>query len=213
MLFLSSIVIPMVLFIQGCTQVSRGEGLEARLAAVTEVIVDVPSLTPAYTTDCQEAWVRITTTRGPDAYLTLNAKKPANSTNSGKWTPHLPQDGYYRVEAYIPVHTYPVTWCTSGRTVDADTADARYEIHHASGITTKTSSQRPLADQWLDLGAYPFKAGTSGYVFLDDLNGETDFSSTISYATLLTKARSSALSNYCESYPTAPSATPSPVYR
>jgi hypothetical protein len=128
--------------------------------------------------------VRITTTRGPYAYLTLNANKPANSTNSGKWTPNLPQDGYYQVEAYIPTHGHPVTWCTSGRTVDLDTADARYEIHHASGITTKSASQRPLADQWLDLGAYPFKAGTSGYVFLDDLNGEADFTSTISYSAL-----------------------------
>ena len=184
-LSLSSIVIPMALLtlilgILGCTQTSRSE----RLAAATEVIVDVPTLTPAYTGDCQEAWVRITTNLGPYAYLTLNAKNPANSTNSGKWTPNLPQDGFYRVEAYIPAHDHPLTWCTSGRVIYSDTVEARYEIHYASGITTKSASQRPLADQWLDLGAYPFKAGSSGYVVLDDLNGETDFTATISYSAL-----------------------------
>ncbi len=184
-LSLSSIVIPvalltLILGILGCTQNSRSE----RLAAATEVIVDVPTLTPAYTGDCQEAWVQITTNLVPYAYLTLNAKNPANSTNSGKWTPNLPQDGFYRVEAYIPAHDLPLTWCTSGRVIYSDTVEARYEIHHASGVTTKSASQRPLANQWLDLGAYPFKAGSSGYVFLDDLNGETDFTSTITYSAL-----------------------------
>jgi len=183
-LLLSSTVIPIALFVLvlctlGCTQTSRSE----RLAAATEVIVDEPTLAPAYTGDCKEAWERLTTTRGPYAYLTLNAKDQANSTNSGKWTPNLPQDGFYRVEAYIPAHD-PVVWCTTGRTIYSDTVDARYEIQHASGITTKSASQRPLANQWLDLGTYPFKAGSSGYVFLDDLNGEANFTSTMSYSAM-----------------------------
>jgi photosystem II stability/assembly factor-like uncharacterized protein len=210
-LLLSSIVIPIALFVLilctlGCTQTSRSE----RLAAATEVIVGVPTLTPAYTGDCQEAWERITTIPGPYAYLTLNAKDQANSTNSGKWTPNLPQDGLYRVEAYIPAHD-PVVWCTSGRTIYSDTVDARYEIHHASGITTKSASQRTLADQWLDLGAYLFKAGSSGFVFLDDLNGEANFASTISYSAMrFTFLGATQISYFPFISKASPTATPSP---
>jgi hypothetical protein len=215
-LFLSSILsplalLPLILFTLSCTQASLSNGAESDLAAVTEVIVDTPTLDPAYTSECQDAWMRITTNRGPYAYLTLNAKNPANSTNSGKWTPNLPQDGFYRVEAYVPAHDHPVIFCTSGRSVDSDTADARYDIHHASGITTKSASQRSLSDQWLDLGAYPFKAGASGYVFLDDLNGETDFTSTMSYSAMRFTYLGPIQGNYLSIISKAiPTATPSP---
>jgi hypothetical protein len=215
-LLLSSTVIPLALLLLvlctlGCTKTSRSEGEEDGLAAATEVIVDVPTLMPAFTDNCQEAWMRITTNRGPYAYLTLNTKKPANSTNSGKWIPNLPQDGFYRIEAYIPAHDHPLTWCNPERVPNSDTMDARYEIHHASGITTKSASQSPLADQWLDLGAYPFKAGSSGYVFLGDLNGETDFTSTIAYSALRFTFQSPIQESYFPLISKAsPPATPSP---
>ena len=185
-------------------------------AAVT---LDAPTtLDPPYTADCQDAWKRISTNLGSNAYLTLNAHDAVYSSNSGTWTPTLPQDGFYRVEAYIPAHD-PIEWCTSGsnppRTINADTVDARYEIHHAGGITTQSASQRAVSNQWLDLGSYPFKAGSSGYVFLDDLNSEPNFTSTISYSAMRFTYLSPISTGYfpiiakSQSTPT-PSPTPSP---
>lgn len=214
-LFLTTIAIPLsllglVLMLLGSLRGGRGEALEARVPAAVEIIVDVPTLNPPYTSDCQDAWKRIPTNLGSYAYLTLNAHDAVYSTNSGTWKPTLPQDGFYRVEAYIPGHD-PVAWCVSGRTIYSDTVDARYEIHHAGGITTKGVSQRALANQWLDLGSYPFKAGSGGYVFLDDLTSEANFTSTISYSAMRFTYLSSNTASY---FPliskSQPTATPSP---
>jgi photosystem II stability/assembly factor-like uncharacterized protein len=196
----------LILCTLGCTQ-----GISGSVSAPDIVVtVNEPALTPAYDPGCSDAWERITTELGSYAYLTLNTKDQANSTNSGKWTPDLPQDGFYQVEAYIPAHD-PVVWCSSGRTISSDTAEARYEIYHASGVTTKSVSQRALSNQWLDLGAYPFKAGESGYVFLDDLNGEANFTSTISYSaarfTFLGPIKGNYLPMISKAFPTE---TPAP---
>ena len=189
---------------------SRDRVLEAGSALAVEVVIEEPVLDPTFTGQCEEAWERITTDRGAYAYLTLNTKDPAYSTNSGTWKPTLPQAGFYRVEAYIPAHA-PVVWCSSGRTIYSDTIEARYEIHHALGVTTQSVSQRGLKNQWLDLGAYPFKSGDTGYVFLDDLNGEENFASTISYSAMRFTYLGEILPGYLPIVANAiPTATPAP---
>jgi hypothetical protein len=87
------------------------------------------------------------------------------------------------VEAYIPEHAAFVWPCTR-RLIPGDTADAHYVIHHAAGAQERRLSQQPLANQWLDLGEYPFAAGQSGYVTLSDLNAEADFTRTVSFSAL-----------------------------
>jgi len=151
---------------------------------IPPVVLNEPTtLTPAFGPCENTYWESIPTILGTTAYLTLNVNSPASSFNSGKWQPILPEEGFYRVEAYIPAHD-PFTFCKPAVEVQGDTAEARYFIHHAGGDTWKFASQRPLADQWLDLGVYLFKAGSDGFVELSDLNGEASLSATVSFSAL-----------------------------
>jgi photosystem II stability/assembly factor-like uncharacterized protein len=154
------------------------------LAQLVEVYVEDPQLQPPFSTCSDSYWYPFTNNRGHNAYLTLNALNPNNSTNHGEWHPVITQSGYYRVEAYIPAHS-PIVWCTGQRrTIDHDTTDAHYSIHHAYGITSRSFSQYPLSNQWLDLGEFYFNIGSNGYVSLTDLNGEVEFSTTISFSAM-----------------------------
>jgi hypothetical protein len=157
---------------------------ESPTAQAAEVIVEDPQLHPAYTTCPQTYWYPFDNDRGHTAYLTLNTDNTLHSTNYGEWHPVIPQAGYYQVEAYIADHP-SITWCTGeGRTISTDTTDARYSIHHAYGVSTRSLSQDPLSNQWLSLGEFYFNAGDSGYVYLSDLNGETEYSTTVSFSAM-----------------------------
>jgi hypothetical protein len=48
-------------------------------------------------------------------------------------------------------------------------------------MNTVTVNQQAYDRVWVDLGVYPFNAGTSGYVFLGDMTGEADGSTHIGY--------------------------------
>jgi photosystem II stability/assembly factor-like uncharacterized protein len=144
------------------------------------VVVEDPQLNPPYTTCPLTYWYPIPNDRGHTAYLTLNT---AHSTNSGEWHPSIPQAGYYRVEAYIADHD-PIAWCTSGNIKDHDTSEAHYTIYSASGETARTVSQYPLSNQWVSLGEFYFNAGSAGYVKLTDLNGETEYTTTVSFSAM-----------------------------
>lgn len=157
---------------------------ESPAAQATEVIVDDPQLHPSFTTCPQTYWYPFDNDRGHTAYVTLNTNDPLHSTNHGEWHPIILQAGYYRVEAYIAGHD-PIIWCTGeGRTIDHDTTEAHYSIHHAYGVYTRSLSQYPLSNQWLDLGEYYFNAGDSGYVYLTDLNNETEYGTTVSFSAM-----------------------------
>lgn len=152
---------------------------------VAVTVVNPPALTPAYTEACGSGWEQIGGYEGHPAYVTLNTDDSAQSTNAGIWVPNLPQDGRYQVAAYIANHG-AITWdCgTVNRTIPADTTDARYRVTHASGATTVSGNQGPLADVWLALGTYHFHQGTGGSVRLGDLNGEDNLSHTISFSAM-----------------------------
>ncbi len=148
------------------------------------VVVEDPQLHPAYTTCPQTYWYPFANNRGHTAYLTLNTNDPTHSTNHGEWHPLIPQAGYYQVEAYIAGHN-PITWCTGERrTINQDTTQARYTIHHAYGVTNRTLSQSPLSNQWIILGEFYFNAGSVDYVSLTDLNGEAEYSTTVSFSAM-----------------------------
>jgi hypothetical protein len=147
-----------------------------------EVIVEDPLLHPAYTTCKDSHWYEFNNNRGHKAYLTLNS--PTYPTNSGEWRPAIPQAGYYRVEAYVAGHG-PITWCNDDQwPIAHDTTDARYTIHNAEGMFLQKVSQYPLSNRWLNLGEYYFTKGTTGYVTLTDLNGEPDYTTTVSFSAM-----------------------------
>jgi LasA protease len=140
-------------------------------------------LTPPYGTCSATSWIRLTGGNGGTyIYLTLNTNVPANSTNSGKWTPNLPIPGQYKVEAFVAYHGQ-VTWpCAPSGTIGWDTSDARYKVYSGGSLVqTVTVDQKPLSNQWANLGTYSFQAGTNNYVILTDLNGEAQLTRTVSY--------------------------------
>ncbi len=93
------------------------------------------------------------------AYWTFSITDPAQSTNAAEWRPTLPASGAYRVYAYVP-------YCINGY---PDSSGVYYEIHHAGGTSTVAVSQAAAAGGWADLGLYNFNAGSTGYVYLDDI--------------------------------------------
>ena len=150
-----------------------------------EVVLEEPTLHPPAGACDETYWYAIENDRGHTAYLTLNVFDAIDSSNWAEWLPNLPEAGYYRVEAYIAAHD-PITWCTGDppREIADDTTDARYTIRHAFGETSVARSQAPLANEWLDLGEYYFNAGSGGAVRLTDLNGEPEFSTTVSFSAM-----------------------------
>ncbi len=151
-------------------------------ASESIIVVEDPVLHPAYSTCAQSYWYPFTNDRGHAAYLTLNVNNPSHSSNYAEWHPVIPQPGYYQVEAYIAAHG-PITWCTGGgRTIEHDTSDAHYAIHHFYGVTERAVSQYPLSNQWVVLGEFYFTAGSAGYVSLADLNDELEYSTTVSFS-------------------------------
>ncbi|MCA9919180.1 MAG: N-acetylmuramoyl-L-alanine amidase [Anaerolineales bacterium] len=93
------------------------------------------------------------------SFYTYSTTNPANSTNWGTWRPNVPEDGRYLIQMYVP-------YCSTGK---SETDGATYEVHHADGVTTVVASQQANLGQWLTLGEFNLTAGTSNYVYLDDL--------------------------------------------
>ncbi|GIV73249.1 MULTISPECIES: glycoside hydrolase domain-containing protein [Caldilinea] len=150
------------------------DGIVADLRGVvqpkTSVIVREPELSPRFEerTACEDGWHRFTNVRGYPTYLA--ASQPLGQTipplNYGIWRPALPVTGVYRVEALIASHG-KVEWPCRDETLQPDTSQARYIVHHYGGATTTVHDQLPLNDVWLRLGSYPFVAGEEGFVYLD----------------------------------------------
>ena len=115
-----------------------------------EIIVDNDQGAPAYVET--GSWLTGSTTGyngGTYRYDTSTTTPLSTAT----WTPELPAAGSYPVWA----------WYRHG---DNRTTDARYEIHHAGGVTSVSLSQEVHGQTWRYLGEYYFQAGTAGHVTL-----------------------------------------------
>ena len=115
-----------------------------------EIIVDNDDGAPAYVET--GAW----TTSGSPGYnggTYRYAMTAGSASATATWTPDLPEAGWYAVWA----------WYRHGTNRPAD---ARYQIHHAGGVTTVRLSQEVHGQTWRYLGEYYFEAGTSGHVTL-----------------------------------------------
>jgi uncharacterized lipoprotein YddW (UPF0748 family) len=115
-----------------------------------EIIVDNDHGAPSYTET--GAW----DTSGSPGYANGTYRYAISSSGlsaAATWTPNLPQAGWYAVWA----------WYRSGTN---RTTDARYQIHHAGGVTTVRLSQEVHGQTWYYLGEYYFQGGTGGHVTL-----------------------------------------------
>ncbi|MBI1909234.1 MAG: DUF4382 domain-containing protein [Deltaproteobacteria bacterium] len=110
---------------------------------------------------------------GPDASGNTTT---AVVQNWADWTPNVSENGFYKVEAFIPKnHAY--------------TKKALYQIFHRDnpddGLRETTEAcridQSLYFDQWIDLGSYAFNGGTGEFIKLDDLTDETDTTKQIGF--------------------------------
>lgn len=149
----------------------------------TTVLVESPTLTPAYNSDiCTTGWFAYNNNIGYLSYLTIGTNDPNLSTNSGVWRPNLPLSGNWKVEAYIPTHSWGMWPC--GVNPMADSTTAQYAIHHSGGIANVTINQAPVDNSWVDLGIYSFTNGTNGYVHLSDLTNDPNFTTYVSFSAM-----------------------------
>jgi len=171
-------------------KVVQGKSLQPILSSVIpsieqEALVSqqvYPLLTPASAT-CDAYWESIPTSNGLPGYITLNVNNPSSSTNSAEWRPDVPSDGLYRVEAFIPAPPPTVT-CSKLKTGTQNTSQAIYKIHHAAGTTESTVNQNAYVNSWVNIGTYQFSQGSTGFVTLSDLNGETSLTRFVGFSAL-----------------------------
>ena len=179
------------------------------------IIVNPPSLTPAYFGDMCGAgghgWLSFSGYNGKNAYLTLSTNNPSQSTNSAIWQPGISSTGTYKVEAYIANHGGNITWPCTGAVLSADTSNARYTIHHASGTTTVSKDQRPLSNAWLNLGTFTFNTGNAGRVELSDLNNEPNLSRFVSFSAIRFTLIDTPTSTPTDTPTSTPTDTPTPT--
>ncbi|MCG8346745.1 MAG: DUF3999 family protein [Chloroflexales bacterium] len=101
---------------------------------------------------------------GDHTYYSFATDTTTQSANEAVWRPNIPTAGRYHIYAHIP------QGCGLASPPYA-TQQARYRIYHAGGETERVVDHN-TAEEWVDLGAYDFRAGTDGYVLLNDLTDE-----------------------------------------
>ncbi|MGD9404406.1 MAG: family 10 glycosylhydrolase [Anaerolineae bacterium] len=123
-----------------------------------EIIVDNEDGAPGYSTT--GAWAT-STTPGYDGGTYQWTSTYDTRTATATWTPDLPEAGWYPV--WVWYRHYPNR-----------PFDARYEIHHAGGMTPISISQEVHGMTWRYLGEFYFEAGTAGHVTLINQSDEYD---------------------------------------
>jgi hypothetical protein len=156
-------------------------GAESIDVVPVQVTIYEPALIPGFGTCLETYWMSYPSPLGGFIYVTSNVN--TTSYSSGTWRPNLPQDGMYKVEAFIADHP-AVEFCNPVKTFTQDSSGARYEVHHKYGTTVRQVSQHPLADEWLDLGVYEFNTGAESYVTLRDLTGDANLSTTVNFGAM-----------------------------
>lgn len=154
----------------------------------TDVYVCNPTLTPVYNGNtCTSFWYRFTGYENQPAYVTLNAYESSTSSNSGVWTPNLPSTGTYEIFAHIGQHGSIDRNCGwTADTVSIDTNHAKYRVYSSGStlIREVEINQYPYSNQWVSLGQFNLTAGTSAYVKLADVTGETRLTHNVSFGAL-----------------------------
>ncbi len=97
------------------------------------------------------SWLQNPFTMGTARQAECSRKATARAT----WTADIPEAGEYAV--YVAYKTLP-------KSTDA----ARYTVHHRGGTSKFVVNQRMGGGTWIYLGTFPFDAGNSGSVTLDN---------------------------------------------
>lgn len=117
-------------------------------------------------------------TYGTDAYSTYSVADQSQSTNYAVWRPNIPTEGAYDIYAFIP-------YVNNGNT---DTSHAVYTVGFSGNNTAQVvinqdaytdglasyGEEDSMQGQWAAIGRYYLDAGTTNYVKLSDVTGETN---------------------------------------
>jgi hypothetical protein len=95
---------------------------------------------------------------GHNGHMWFTNTKPQQKCY-GLWRPTIPQDGMYRVFAYVATAT---------------AENVRYTINAADGERHVFVDQSQYANEWIDLGVSQFDAGSEGFLLLSDGSDKTD---------------------------------------
>jgi len=121
-----------------------------------EVIVD--DLSPG--ANCTGTWTA--GSGGHDGNYAYVYNRSSSSTATFTWTPNLPVSGNYDVYCWYPSRSNATT-------------KAKYTVYYLGGSTSKTFNQTSNTGKWnLIASNLPFAAGTSGYVRMDNVTGESN---------------------------------------
>lgn len=98
------------------------------------------------------------------AWYTWSTTNPDEAANWGEWRPEVPENGRYKIEAYVP-------YCNTGR---SESSGANYTITHANGSSSVTVDQNSQVGLWISLGEYDLSTGNSTVIRLSDLTTTDD---------------------------------------
>jgi hypothetical protein len=87
---------------------------------------------------------------------------PTEDTAWVRWTPQLPFDGLWEVQAWLPKED----------TDDSMAHVATYRVSHAEGMSLVRRGQHGSQPGWISLGIFPFVQGDKGFVHLGDITGD-----------------------------------------
>ncbi|MBC8162042.1 MAG: peptidoglycan DD-metalloendopeptidase family protein [Roseiflexaceae bacterium] len=109
---------------------------------------------PAPTPTGQPSATPTPTPATPQPTAAPTTPTPTPRPARARWTARVPQDGRYRVMAYIP-------YALSGLN---DARDVRYLVRSAEGQHEAVVNQLVSANEWADLGTYSFRADRDAVV-------------------------------------------------
>jgi len=128
---------------------------------LNEVVLDNDD--PGVTFSPANAWVESTATEffgSPGDTPYLFAGVSTNETAVARYTPNIPEAGFY------PVYC----WARDG---SDRVSDQLYRIFHTGGFSEMTVNHRMVGKGWIYLGNYYFNQGTEGYVEISNMSQDS----------------------------------------
>jgi murein DD-endopeptidase MepM/ murein hydrolase activator NlpD len=110
-------------------------------------------------------WQNRTEGNNNNSFSTPTNEKVENDYDAGLWLGTIPQNGFYKVQAYIP--SYP----------NATVSYKIYSIDHNSKspmASDKEINQGSYRNQWADLGTYYFETNKQAFVLVTDMQGNNN---------------------------------------
>lgn len=141
-----------------CASRADDDARASQSALATCLVGDDGSQTMSPESECFDTSTDANWTIQSDQWFTYaNGLDPARRENVGTYRFQVSAEGAYRLQAFVPPH-------------GANTSSAPYTITHAKGTGFIARDQRQGG--WIDLGIYPFHAGTAYSLELADAPSE-----------------------------------------